>query len=195
MASRRADASSDSGSRTVGNGRSVSSSIDAPTCTTSSGGALSRSGGQYRSSEVDGLLAERLDDARLRRGRLVADDDEGGELLVGVLGEVGPDVVDTFLEEEPSASHQLKLDLSHDRRGVLPAAASLRLRQSAQTRDLLALSDDHEAQVLRPALGRRREDELRDEVRCVRTSHRNPPEPRHRHVHDGSVRRAAEWDK
>jgi hypothetical protein len=64
-----------------------------------SGGALSRSGGQYRSSEVDGLLAERLDDARLRCGRLVADDDEGGELLVGALGEVGPDVADTLLED------------------------------------------------------------------------------------------------
>ena len=41
-------------------------------------------------------------------------------MLVGVLGEVGPDVVDTFLQEETSASHQLKLDLPHDRRGFLP---------------------------------------------------------------------------
>jgi hypothetical protein len=64
---------------------------------------------------------------------------------------VGPDVVDTFLETETSASHQLKLDVPHDRRGVLPATTSLRLRQSTPIPDPFVLSHGHEAQVLRPA--------------------------------------------
>jgi hypothetical protein len=111
-------------------------------------------------SERRRLLSQRLYLAPQSWRRLLADYEESGKLLVGVLRQMAVDVLHALPEEQASPSDELELHLSKRVGGPLPAVACRGLRKLAELFHLLAGTDENHAQVIGSPLGCGGDDEL-----------------------------------
>jgi hypothetical protein len=146
-------------------------------------------------SERRRLLSQRLHLAPQSCRRLLADQEESGKLLIGVLRQMAFDVLHALPEEQASPSDELKLHFSKRVGGLLPALACRSLRKPAEFLQLLAGTEECQAEVIGSPLGRGRDHELPHKAGRRRSSQRNPPESGCRHVHDGTVRGAAKREQ
>ncbi len=105
------------------------------------------------------------------------------------------DVLHALPEEQASPSDELELHFSKRVGGLLPARACPSLRKPAELLQLLAGTEEYQAEVIGSPLGRGRDHELPHKAGRRRSSQRNPPQSRSRRVHDGTVWGAAKRDQ
>jgi hypothetical protein len=111
-------------------------------------------------SERRRLLSQRLHLAPQSWRRFLADHEESGKLLVGVLRQMAVDILHALPEEETSPSDELELYFSKRVGGLLPAIAHRDLRKPAELLHLFAETEKGQAHFIGSPLGCGGDDEL-----------------------------------